>query len=166
MNYQSFAAAVEAAGLEPRCCNEIHWQILGGKFVVNFYPHTKRGERFYVDRAQHGTCGPLERALRAAKGEITFPMRKTPKRRQDRGSDIPGYIQGRWQQHKHSGGKLTLEQFHKRSMDRERRRNADMRGIDVETRRNLAESIYGDLPDGAFLAASEESFGLQAEDWE
>lgn len=42
-------AAVEAAGLELRDCGKGHWQIRGGRFLVNFWPRTGT---IHVD----GTC--------------------------------------------------------------------------------------------------------------
>lgn len=43
------AAATDAAGLELRNCGKGHWQIRGGKFLVNFWPATGT---IHVD----GTC--------------------------------------------------------------------------------------------------------------
>jgi hypothetical protein len=117
MTYKEFTQVVLAAGLEPRCCNPLHWQIRGGEHIVNFYPDTKRGQRFYVDRTERATNGSLDKALRAAKGEIRFPMLAEPA-----ASTIRHDIHSRWQQHKRSGGKLTLEQFNDRALRRERLR--------------------------------------------
>ena len=86
----------------------------------------------------------------------------------------------RWEQHVASGGKLTLEQFiarderrnANRRLDAERKEAAnkrqlekDLRGVPKSVRRELATEIFDDLPDGAFFAASEDVFGLGAEDW-
>lgn len=72
MHYDKFAEAVKLAGLTPRFCNPLHWQIRGGRFVVNFYPETKRGPRFYVNCFAHGQGGNLEIAVQAALGQFAL----------------------------------------------------------------------------------------------
>jgi hypothetical protein len=72
MNYEQFKSMVEAAGLTPRQCNPEHFQIRGGKFIVNFYPNTKRGQRFYVNCTAHGATGSLGDAITAATGEFSI----------------------------------------------------------------------------------------------
>jgi len=137
MTYDEFAAVVQGAGLTPRQCNPIHWQILGGGRIVNYYPHTKRGERFYVDRARRAENGTLDLAIRAARP--AEPPAAPPTR-------IPQYIIDRWQQHQHDGGKLTLEQFYARTVRREQdkpptnRRRRD--GLPLNTPVTQAGEIY------------------------
>lgn len=46
MTYQQFAKQVEAAGLTPRECWKNHFQILGGNYLVNYYPETAT---IYID---------------------------------------------------------------------------------------------------------------------
>lgn len=157
MKYFRFALLVERAGLTPRRCNEVHWQILGGEFVVNFYPETKRGPRFYVDRAKRGSDGPLSRAIAAAKGAVTVPMRDTTGREQDH------KMLRRWQDHVKSGGKLTFEKFASRAKRRERVDTEN--DVDRRLRRQMANEMFDDLPDGAFFAAAGDTFDLMPEDF-
>lgn len=72
-------------------------------------------------------------------------------------------MEQRWEQHKRSGGKLTLEQFAERAFERDFER--DMRRGPRSERIELANEVLGDLPDGAFFAAAKDMFGLQPEDW-
>lgn len=76
-------------------------------------------------------------------------------------------LQQRWQQHVRDGGKLTLELFIARAKRRgkgQRNRRA-LHGLDRKTRVELAGEIFHDLPDGAFFAAAEDTFGLSPEDF-
>lgn len=59
MNFLGFSKLCEQRGLTARQCNPIHWQILGGLHIVNFYP-TKG--TIYV-------CGLTERETRQARPE-------------------------------------------------------------------------------------------------
>jgi len=80
-------------------------------------------------------------------------------------------IERRWEQHRRDGGKLTLEQFTKRKPRGGKRRRRerdfphDLKRLPLDDRRALATEILDDLPDGAFFAAAEDMFGLEAEDW-
>lgn len=49
MRYEHFTEEVESAGLEARRCTAIHWQIRGGKRLVNVWPASRRGFRFQAD---------------------------------------------------------------------------------------------------------------------
>lgn len=40
--YLEFERAVQAAGLKARLCSDYHWQVIGGKFVVNVFPSKAR----------------------------------------------------------------------------------------------------------------------------
>lgn len=44
MKFDVFQREVTAAGLLVRQCSDSHWQIRGGKAIVNFYPATRRGD--------------------------------------------------------------------------------------------------------------------------
>lgn len=55
IDFEEFAQQVKAANLIPKDCGENHWQILGGRFCVNFYPFTKRGPSFYVNGMNSGS---------------------------------------------------------------------------------------------------------------
>lgn len=66
LTYDEFAAECKRAGLDSCVCVPGHWQILRGKFLVNFYPHTKQGMRYYVNGASHAHSGNLASAIGAA----------------------------------------------------------------------------------------------------
>jgi hypothetical protein len=67
----------------PKHCNPLHWQIRGGQHIVNFYPSTKRGQRFYVDGAAHGASGELSKAIQAAGGSFSLPPNVRPTSNRD-----------------------------------------------------------------------------------
>jgi hypothetical protein len=81
MTFKEFGKAVLAAGLKPRFCNPQHWQIRGGKFIVNVYPDTKRGTRYYVNCAAHGVNGSIGEAVSAALGGLSLQPTPKAKRR-------------------------------------------------------------------------------------
>jgi hypothetical protein len=64
-SYGQFCLVVRAAGLIPHTCGGGHWQIIGGGFLVNFYPETKRGPVFCV-AGMKGVCGGMHAAIAAA----------------------------------------------------------------------------------------------------
>lgn len=55
MTYTGFAQAIRASNLTPKDCGNNHWQILGGKFCVNYYPDKKGGPSFYVNGMNAGS---------------------------------------------------------------------------------------------------------------
>jgi len=65
MTYRDFARTVLAHGVTPCECSRHHWQILGGRRLVNVWANSKRGFRFQVrdGKAQTGT---LADAIREA----------------------------------------------------------------------------------------------------
>lgn len=64
MTYEKFSQQVVAIGLTPRDCGEGHWQIRGGKYLVNFYPQKPS---FFVCGMNSGChCRIVQRALRKA----------------------------------------------------------------------------------------------------
>lgn len=67
VTFASFAAKCEAFGLTAAHCTDDHWQILGGALLVNFYPNTKRGPRFYVAGTTQGQYGNADRAIDATR---------------------------------------------------------------------------------------------------
>jgi hypothetical protein len=79
----------------------------------------------------------------------------------------PETLEQRWQQHVRDGGKLTLEQFTARTKRRQKG-NRDRRALEGIPRKELAKlagEIFDDLPDGAFFAAAQDTFGLDPEDF-
>lgn len=62
MNFHDFQRDVERAGLKARKCSPIHWQIIGGRRLVNVWPNTKRGFRFQP-AGQAVRTGRVEQAI-------------------------------------------------------------------------------------------------------
>lgn len=65
LTYDEFCDAVWAAMLIPHACTDQHWQIIGGEFLVNFYPYAMHGSSFYVNGSK-GKRGTLAEAIAAA----------------------------------------------------------------------------------------------------
>lgn len=66
--WTDFADAVTHAGLYPKSCHAgdgCHWQITGGKQLVNLWPNTKRGCRMAVDNGR-GRPGTIAKAIELA----------------------------------------------------------------------------------------------------
>lgn len=70
MLFEDFKREVGACGLQPIFCNDHHWQIAGGKQLVNFWPRADGRLRFAVDnhKAQTGT---LAEALKLAGAPVS-----------------------------------------------------------------------------------------------
>lgn len=67
MNFDIFKQIVESKGLIAKRCNGIHWQILGGSFTVNYYPYSKDGPSYYINRLTKGIkYTTIEQAIKAA----------------------------------------------------------------------------------------------------
>lgn len=64
MNFQGFANLCERNGLTARLCNQYHWQITGGRFIVNYYP--TKGTVYL--------CGVTEKERRNAKPEYAVAL--------------------------------------------------------------------------------------------
>ena len=54
MTFEEFSQQVTAMNLTPRDCGDGHWQIRGGKFLVNFYPDARKGPSFFVNGMHSG----------------------------------------------------------------------------------------------------------------
>lgn len=50
MQFHEFEDEVLEAGLVAHECTPTHWQIRGGRFLVNFYPTSKGGPRIHIDK--------------------------------------------------------------------------------------------------------------------
>ena len=86
-------------------------------------------------------------------------------------------IEQRYEQHKRDGGKLSLYEFHAKAQERDRLHEARKAKRERQSKKNmrtqaslplrkeLASEIFDDLPDGAFFAASEDTFGVTTDDW-
>lgn len=70
MTFEYFQHAVEGYGLKAVQKSETHFQILGGKVLVNFYPNAKKGPVVYVAGTAVGHRADLSYAIRCAGGEI------------------------------------------------------------------------------------------------
>lgn len=64
-NFIEFASLVETHGLKARLCNPDHFQITGGKYLVNYYPNAKRGPKIYVAGMTLGFKGGDAEAIKA-----------------------------------------------------------------------------------------------------
>ena len=53
-HFFEFAKEIEEAGLKINMCSPNHWQITGGKFLVNYYPFSKRGKIIYIQSTTKG----------------------------------------------------------------------------------------------------------------
>lgn len=69
MTFDDFSRKVQAAGLLPKDCGDGHWQIRGGKYIVNFYPFALKGPSMFVNGMHRGKRYDvtIEDALRATK---------------------------------------------------------------------------------------------------
>ena len=52
--FLEFAKFVESHGLIPCWCARGHWQIRGGSYTVNYYPHADKGPTFYINGMSGG----------------------------------------------------------------------------------------------------------------
>lgn len=66
MTYNTFAAAVEHAGLIPRFCIKGHWQIQGGKYRVDIWPNTRKRGFVMRRHGQKSQPGSVEAAIKLA----------------------------------------------------------------------------------------------------
>lgn len=66
MKYSHFQETVETAGLEPRRCNAVHWQIRGGERLVNVWPNAKRGGFRFQEDGKKSRLGNLAQAIELA----------------------------------------------------------------------------------------------------
>ena len=64
-HHHPMVQAIQAAGLRAKQYSPAHWQILGGKHLVNVWPDTKRGFRFQRDGEGSG-LGTIEDAIKLA----------------------------------------------------------------------------------------------------
>ena len=65
-DWVKFAQAVEASGLKPVLCSPYHFQITGGKFLINFYPTARGGSKVYVASTKEGLKANLAQAIKFA----------------------------------------------------------------------------------------------------
>lgn len=84
MIFEHFAQRVAAAGLSPVECSRHHWQIRGGRQLVNVWANAKRGFRMQAD-GQKSQRGDVAAAIRLAgppeKKEKPPPRREQPVQR-------------------------------------------------------------------------------------
>ena len=65
VRFKTFARKCEAAGLTAKECSDYHWQILGGKFLVNYF-HGKNGPSIHIAKTNHSIAGTDAIAIRSA----------------------------------------------------------------------------------------------------
>ncbi len=90
MNYRDFARVLESEGLTAKECDHHHWQIQGGKRLVNVWANSKKGFRFQV-RDQKSRIGCLADAIDAA-GPPERPVETDPPWEAQEGTRKPGVI--------------------------------------------------------------------------
>ena len=66
VRFETFLKKCEKAGLKAKECSPYHWQVFGGKFLVNYF-NGRRGRTVYVGQTTHGIPGSDEIAIRCAK---------------------------------------------------------------------------------------------------
>lgn len=81
--FDAFSAACEAVGMVARYCHETHWQIIGGKNIVNFWPTVnkfkaegKSGKAMLGD--YHAAIKSAGAAVRKAIADPARPMIAIP----------------------------------------------------------------------------------------
>ncbi len=65
VRFETFAKKCQAAGLTAKECSIYHWQVLGGKFLVNYF-HGKKGPSIHIAKTNHAIEGTDEAAIRSA----------------------------------------------------------------------------------------------------
>lgn len=63
MTFGEFQNTVNTAGLTARECRSDHWQIRGGKLLVNYWPSSRQ---IHVDQTKRSFIGTVEQAIEAA----------------------------------------------------------------------------------------------------
>ena len=67
MNGIELRDIVEKAGLQLVICGNGHFQIVGGKFLVNYYPNTRKGQKIYIASTKEGiSVNSIEEVIHAA----------------------------------------------------------------------------------------------------
>lgn len=66
MTFEQFRKKAEESGLEAHDKGNGHWQIIGGDFLVNYYPFAKKGASIYVQGMKMGFKGTANRAIACA----------------------------------------------------------------------------------------------------
>lgn len=78
VRFETFAKKCMAAGLTAKECSLYHWQVIGGKYLVNYF-HGKRGPSVHIAKTNHAIAGSDEVAIRSTNelpGEISVSKRK------------------------------------------------------------------------------------------
>lgn len=65
VRFETFAKKCQAVGLTAKECSPYHWQVLGGKFLVNYF-HGKRGPSIHIGKTNHAVEGSDQNAIRYA----------------------------------------------------------------------------------------------------
>lgn len=67
MTFEHFSRLCQGKNLTAVKVTDIHWQIKGGLRIVNVYPVTKKGPRYYIQGMSSGVTGSPLKAIEAAK---------------------------------------------------------------------------------------------------
>lgn len=65
VNFKTFEKRCKESGLNARECSPYHWQVIGGKFLINYFLG-RRGRKIYVGKTNHAIPGSDNLAIRYA----------------------------------------------------------------------------------------------------
>ena len=66
MRFETFQKHCQEVGLQARECSLYHWQVLGGKFLVNYFMSERKGNTVYVQGQTHGVSARPSDAIKYA----------------------------------------------------------------------------------------------------
>ena len=148
MNFQAFQKLAKDSGLDARDCGNGHWQVIGGALVVNFWPCAKGGSKYHAAGMGKSKHGEPRDAIAAA------------------GVDAGRVPEGEWITKERFAKALKAREAAERLEAEQQKRRDEMRRLPRDVRAQLATDHFGDMPDGAFFAASEEVFGVEPGDFQ
>ncbi len=65
VRFETFLKKCQQKGLQAKECSPWHWQVLGGKFLVNYF-HGKNGASIHLGKTNHSIAGSDELAIKYA----------------------------------------------------------------------------------------------------
>lgn len=69
-HFLKFREKCKSKNLEANDCGNGHWQVIGGKLLVNYYPFARRGATVYVAGSKNSCKGSDDVAISSALGSI------------------------------------------------------------------------------------------------
>lgn len=79
LTFNDFKKKCEAEGMDARECTEFHWQIFGGKVLLNFYP--TKGTAYAQGAVKAMRWSTIDQAIRFAKGDMPEFSRQKARRK-------------------------------------------------------------------------------------